>query len=181
MSWRYLPVQFFILLSYITAPVSAVFGTLAILAVSRGFQDLPKLKKLTEFYTSLARHPSSQQPSAADNFSPFKIRAIKQKRLIKFSTAINKFMSLITLFSSYNKSRAKSSLGFDARVLLCELNAIRYIQIYIEHLLVKCWSIWLDTNEYPYLHDTYMIDRSGNLPSEPERTRRTTKFSFFSH
>ena len=65
----------------ITAPVSAVFGTLAILAVSRGFQDLPKLKKLTEFYTSLARHPSSQQPSAADNFSPFKIREIKQKRL----------------------------------------------------------------------------------------------------
>ena len=71
----------FVLISAITAPVSAVFGTLAILAVSRGFQDLPKLKKLTEFYTSLARHPSSQQPSAADNFSPFKIREIKQKRL----------------------------------------------------------------------------------------------------
>ena len=72
---------FCMLTEFFTAPVSAVFGTLAILAVSRGFQDLPKLKKLTEFYTSLARHPSSQQPSAADNFSPFKIREIKQKRL----------------------------------------------------------------------------------------------------
>ena len=160
-----------------TAPVSAVFGTLAILAVSRGFQDLPKLKKLTEFYSIRAHNNHQLQTiSLLSRFGK-----LNKRDWQLFSTAINKFMSLITLFSSYNKSRAKSSLGFDARVLLCELNAIRYIQIYIEHLLVKCWSIWLDTNEYPYLHDTYMIDRSGNLPSEPERTRRTTKFSFFSH
>ena len=152
-----------------------------------GFAGFPGPAKTQEIDRILHKFSAASElttiitAAEPDNFSPFKIRAIKQKRLIKFSTAINKFMSLITLFSSYNKSRAKSSLGFDARVLLCELNAIRYIQIYIEHLLVKCWSIWLDTNEYPYLHDTYMIDRSGNLPSEPERTRRTTKFSFFSH